>query len=188
MRRRALGVEAFSAERKGKPLCRNRGIDHRRGLRLISVRPLLRFWPDLRSRIGVYILVLVLTLLANGIQLVVPMITGYIIDGPIAHRDLSALWWPVLGVLVIGIAEAVGMWARRMVVAPVVAGWEVTWRSRLFDRLQYTSVAIPDSWESGQLLSRAVNDLSMLRDRKSTRLNSSHVAISYAVFCLKKKK
>src|SRR5207253_6552659 len=26
-----------------------------------------------------------------------------------------------------------------------------------------------------------------LRDRKSTRLNSSHVAISYAVFCLKKK-
>src|SRR5207253_11059257 len=28
----------------------------------------------------------------------------------------------------------------------------------------------------------------MARDRKSTRLNSSHVAISYAVFCLKKKK
>src|SRR5215208_7999878 len=26
-----------------------------------------------------------------------------------------------------------------------------------------------------------------VRDRKSTRLNSSHVAISYAVFCLKKK-
>src|SRR5437870_12343426 len=28
----------------------------------------------------------------------------------------------------------------------------------------------------------------LLSDRKSTRLNSSHVAISYAVFCLKKKK
>src|SRR5256885_5752682 len=27
-----------------------------------------------------------------------------------------------------------------------------------------------------------------LRDRKSTRLNSSHLVISYAVFCLKKKK
>src|SRR5690625_5859253 len=27
-----------------------------------------------------------------------------------------------------------------------------------------------------------------MRDRKSTRLNASHVAISYAVFCLKKKK
>src|SRR5205814_6695605 len=29
---------------------------------------------------------------------------------------------------------------------------------------------------------------SMLADRKSTRLNSSHLGISYAVFCLKKKK
>src|SRR3989442_11759359 len=28
----------------------------------------------------------------------------------------------------------------------------------------------------------------VIRDRKSTRLNSSHVRISYAVFCLKKKK
>src|SRR5256885_9709825 len=27
----------------------------------------------------------------------------------------------------------------------------------------------------------------ILRDRKSTRLNSSHLVISYAVFCLKKK-
>src|SRR5437870_10788004 len=32
-------------------------------------------------------------------------------------------------------------------------------------------------------------DIKMVaKDRKSTRLNSSHVAISYAVFCLKKKK
>src|SRR5699024_12390787 len=30
--------------------------------------------------------------------------------------------------------------------------------------------------------------IEILRDRKSTRLNSSHVSISYAVFCLKKKK
>src|SRR5438067_4970058 len=29
---------------------------------------------------------------------------------------------------------------------------------------------------------------SRISDRKSTRLNSSHVSISYAVFCLKKKK
>src|SRR3989454_7900957 len=33
-----------------------------------------------------------------------------------------------------------------------------------------------------------VHQLLDLRDRKSTRLNSSHLVISYAVFCLKKKK
>src|SRR5690625_7777391 len=32
------------------------------------------------------------------------------------------------------------------------------------------------------------DDAPVRADRKSTRLNSSHVAISYAVFCLKKKK
>src|SRR5690554_7576816 len=40
------------------------------------------------------------------------------------------------------------------------------------------------------LINAKVQCLSLagLRDRKSTRLNSSHVRISYAVFCLKKKK
>ena len=35
----------------------------------------------------------------------------------------------------------------------------------------------------------AINDSidNLIADRKSTRLNSSHVVISYAVFCLKKK-
>src|SRR5947207_10152988 len=35
---------------------------------------------------------------------------------------------------------------------------------------------------------RATNQNGQLQDRKSTRLNSSHTVISYAVFCLKKKK
>src|SRR5438034_5285917 len=39
---------------------------------------------------------------------------------------------------------------------------------------------------SGQMRSRPVP--SDGRDRKSTRLNSSHTVISYAVFCLKKKR
>src|SRR5690242_20938643 len=38
----------------------------------------------------------------------------------------------------------------------------------------------------GQELHDNINQL--LLDRKSTRLNSSHMSISYAVFCLKKKK
>src|SRR5690625_6411552 len=39
---------------------------------------------------------------------------------------------------------------------------------------------------TGEQLSAALMTAQAL-DRKSTRLNSSHVAISYAVFCLKKK-
>src|SRR5699024_11827338 len=40
---------------------------------------------------------------------------------------------------------------------------------------------------SADAASSSVNNNSE-KDRKSTRLNSSHVSISYAVFCLKKKK
>src|SRR5438034_5677913 len=43
----------------------------------------------------------------------------------------------------------------------------------------------------GKLFERSVEkqDVSLVqKDRKSTRLNSSHTVISYAVFCLKKKK
>src|SRR5437588_4593408 len=39
----------------------------------------------------------------------------------------------------------------------------------------------------GQALRHAAPWLTIPEDRKSTRLNSSHTVISYAVFCLKKK-
>src|SRR5437870_9039465 len=44
------------------------------------------------------------------------------------------------------------------------------------------------SMRSGACFTRAFARRPTSSDRKSTRLNSSHVAISYAVFCLKKKK
>src|SRR5690625_1824572 len=47
-------------------------------------------------------------------------------------------------------------------------------------RLEFVRDAFPDR-------ARAVLNALIWLDRKSTRLNSSHVAISYAVFCLKKK-
>src|SRR5258708_11271211 len=42
--------------------------------------------------------------------------------------------------------------------------------------------------EAGQPITEARVDVVFIGDRKSTRLNSSHQIISYAVFCLKKKK
>src|SRR5690606_6471379 len=49
--------------------------------------------------------------------------------------------------------------------------------------------ALPHLPQGSQLAQRAFQQEGhrLLQDRKSTRLNSSHVKISYAVFCLKKK-
>src|SRR5699024_12176477 len=46
---------------------------------------------------------------------------------------------------------------------------------------------IDPSQEAVQILLRVFIHVSCTVDRKSTRLNSSHVSISYAVFCLKEK-
>src|SRR3712207_8622810 len=56
---------------------------------------------------------------------------------------------------------------------------------RLVLRLQLPGVVLP---RFGVLPARLLQRLPGGEDRKSTRLNSSHANISYAVFCLKKKK
>src|SRR5436190_20880215 len=48
-----------------------------------------------------------------------------------------------------------------------------------------TATVIAESFQGKRL--NSPNDVAVHRDRKSTRLNSSHTVISYAVFCLKKK-
>src|SRR2546429_5692544 len=65
-------------------------------------------------------------------------------------------------------------------------------RSTLFP---YTTLFRSLEWLRGQHCALIVLDVMLpgidglaMRDRKSTRLNSSHGYISYAVFCLKKKK
>src|SRR5437870_9320326 len=64
----------------------------------------------------------------------------------------------------------------------------------LHDALPISRTWESDTWNADQHsrkdLRSAIRDprSKVPGDRKSTRLNSSHVAISYAVFCLKKKK
>src|SRR5690554_7765444 len=45
----------------------------------------------------------------------------------------------------------------------------------------------PTSSDPSETFNITISDIPVGADRKSTRLNSSHVRISYAVFCLKKK-
>ena len=127
------------------------------------MKSLARFWPDLRARAGTYTFVCVLTFVVVALPLVVPVITGRIVDGPVAHGNVTGLWGPVAFLMVVSIAEVVALWIRHYAVAGIVSQWEITWRHRLFDHLQYVPVSTHDAWESGQLPSRAVNDMSQMR-------------------------
>src|SRR5699024_10725585 len=61
------------------------------------------------------------------------------------------------------------------------------WISREGDNIEMI-FANNDSMASGAISALQSAGYNNGEDRKSTRLNSSHVSISYAVFCLKKKK
>src|SRR5690554_7422470 len=55
-------------------------------------------------------------------------------------------------------------------------------------KLEITGEALEDELEGYLTSLKEIKPDYQKKDRKSTRLNSSHVRISYAVFCLKKKK
>lgn len=102
-------------------------------------------------------------LLASCTVLVVPLVLGRIVDGPIAHHDLGALWPPAGLLLVLGLAEAALFGLRRVLIARPLARVEAAMRGDLYAKLQRLPVSFHDRWASGQLLSRATSDMYTLR-------------------------
>ncbi|HET6937653.1 MAG TPA: ABC transporter ATP-binding protein [Nocardioides sp.] len=100
---------------------------------------------------------------AVGLTITIPLVTKAIIDGPIADRDLGALLPLGLLALGLGVLEAVLIWVRRWVQSDAVLGLETEIRHDLYARLQELPMSFHTKWESGQLLSRATQDLSAIR-------------------------
>src|SRR5437762_5406135 len=79
----------------------------------------------------------------------------------------------------VGVATPGVVHDNGVLLSPNIPGWE---RVSLRETMR-TSLRIPTVVAANDVKAAA-----MAEDRKSTRLNSSHRCISYAVFCLKKKK
>src|SRR5690554_7127056 len=98
--------------------------------------------------------------------------------------------------MIVGGDACAGITAPR-IVAPVAPNAKGT-HAKTDVRPQFLDQLMTGLYKAIGVLSAPVVDAQRLlkiescqvagRDRKSTRLNSSHVRISYAVFCLKKKK
>src|SRR5690554_7559044 len=64
-------------------------------------------------------------------------------------------------------------------------GVEVTHRDLVASELPHLNLAELGSWQVAEEERTPAAELGQVEDRKSTRLNSSHVRTTYAVFCLK---
>jgi ATP-binding cassette subfamily B protein len=95
--------------------------------------------------------------------IVIPLLAKAIIDGAIARgakHELIPLGAAAIG---IGAAQAIMNMVRRWIQADAVAQIELTIRDALYAHLQRLHASFHDSWQSGQLLSRATTDLSTIR-------------------------
>ena len=102
-------------------------------------------------------------LLAQFIALAIPQVLQAIVDGPLTDGDASAIW-PLAGVVLgLGVLEAGMIALRRWFVLTPGTRVEARMRNALYARLQDLPVSFHDRWPSGQLLSRAVSDLGLIR-------------------------
>jgi ATP-binding cassette subfamily B protein len=106
---------------------------------------------------------MVAALIAQLIALAIPQVLQSIVDGPLADGDASAIW-PFAGLVFgLGVLEAAMIALRRWFVLTPGTRVEARMRNALYARLQDLPVSFHDRWPSGQLLSRAVSDLGLIR-------------------------
>ncbi|MFE7902595.1 ABC transporter ATP-binding protein [Streptomyces sp. NPDC057424] len=128
-----------------------------------AVRTLLRLWPYVRPvRVRLFTAAFV-AIVASCVGLVIPLVLKWMVDGPIAGRDPAGVWLGALCLLLLGLAEALLFGLRRWLVARPLSHVEASMRAGLYRHLQRLPVAFHDRWASGQLLSRAMTDLMLLR-------------------------
>jgi ATP-binding cassette, subfamily B, bacterial len=110
-----------------------------------------------------WISMIVIALLSLVATVAIPLMTKAVIDGPVRHQDQQGLWLLGAAAIGVGISEAVLWFIRRWLVARATMGVEADIRKDLYARLQILPMSFHGRWQSGQLLSRIMNDLSTIR-------------------------
>jgi ATP-binding cassette subfamily B protein len=131
--------------------------------RVGTFRAILRIYPYARSASRRIVLGMVAALLAGIVALLIPQVLKTLVDGPLKSGDSKQIWPAVGIVLALGVAEAVLIALRRWFVLQPGTQVEATLRNALYARLQDLPVSFHDRWPSGQLLSRAISDLNLIR-------------------------
>ncbi|WP_340539849.1 ABC transporter ATP-binding protein [Nocardioides sp. GXZ039] len=128
-----------------------------------SVRSLWRLRGYLRPHLWSVALMLLTSLAVVGTSIGIPLVTQAIIDGPIADHRLGPILPLGLLALALGVVEAALIWLRRWVQSTAVLAMETTMRHDLYRQLQALPMSFHSRWPAGQLLSRAIQDLSAIR-------------------------
>lgn len=101
---------------------------------------------------------------ASLMALAIPQVLGALVNETLrVDGGSSAVWTAVAIILALGILEAVFIALRRQFVIRPATSVENRMRVSLYRHVQDMTVAFHDRWGSGQLLSRAMTDLNLIR-------------------------
>jgi ATP-binding cassette subfamily B protein len=128
-----------------------------------NITSLWRLRGYLRPYIGSLAIMLTSATLGVLVSLAIPLVTGELIDGPLADGDRDAILPLGLLALGLGIVEAALILIRRWVQAAAVLGVERALRDDIYAHLDSLPMSFHARWQSGQLLSRITTDLSTIR-------------------------
>lgn len=128
-----------------------------------TARTILRIMPWVRPALPRIILGMAAALLAGLVSLAIPLVLQNLVDGPLSSGDGAQIWPAALIVLALGVVEAGFIAARRWLVLNPGTHVEASLRNSLYAKLQDLPVAFHDRWQSGQLLSRSMSDLGLIR-------------------------
>ena len=128
-----------------------------------TLASLARLYPYARPAMPRIYLGMATALVAGVVALLIPQELRALVDGPLQSGDSAQIWPAVLIVLALGIVEAIMVYARRAFVLTPGTHVEARLRNTLYRKLQNLPVGFHDRWPSGQLLSRAVSDLNLIR-------------------------
>ncbi|MCU1418469.1 MAG: transporter [Schumannella sp.] len=128
-----------------------------------TIRTIMRILPFVRPALPRIVLGMVAAMLAALVSLVIPIVLQSLVDGPLSQRDGTQIWPAALAVLVLGVFEAALIYARRQFVLTPGTHVEAALRNTLYKKLQDLPVAFHDRWQSGQLLSRSMSDVGLIR-------------------------
>lgn len=124
---------------------------------------LIRLVPYLMPYRFRWIAMLMVAVSSLAATIAIPLMTKAVIDGPVRHQDQRGLWILGAAAMGVGISEAVLWFIRRWLVARATMGVEADIRKDLYARLQILPMSFHSRWQSGQLLSRVMNDLATIR-------------------------
>ncbi len=128
-----------------------------------TTRTLLRLYPYARPAMPRIYLGMIAALLGAVVALLIPQVLRDLVNGSLSEGDATAIWPAVGLVLALGVLEAIMVALRRWFVLTPGTHVEARMRNHLYQRLQDLPVAFHDRWPSGQLLSRMVSDLGLIR-------------------------